>query len=143
MQTLTFSLGISVALLLLAIGLLHGYWAFGGRWASRVVIPEIGGNSAFRPSVAATVAVAFALFTAAALVAGRLNLWQSNLLPGWVFRVGTWVLAGVFLVRAIGDLRLVGFFKKVRDTSFARWDTRLFSPLCLCIGLVMILLAIY
>jgi hypothetical protein len=141
MQTISFVLGIFVALLLLAIGLLHGYWAFGGRWASRVVIPEIGGRLAFQPPVAATVAVAFALFTAAALVSGQLGLW-GNHFPSWVFRVATWVMGAVFLIRAIGDFRLVGLFKKVCDTRFASWDTRLFTPRCLFMGLVMILLAI-
>ena len=130
-----------MALLLLAIGLLHVYWAFGGRWASRVVIPEIGGSLAFQPPITATVVVAFALFVAAALVTGQLGLW-GNHFPGWIFQVASWVMGAVFLIRAIGDFRLVGFFKKVCDTRFASWDTRLFSPLCLFIGLVMILLAV-
>jgi hypothetical protein len=39
-------------------------------------------------------------------------------------------------------LLLVGFFKSVGNTRFARWDRRLFSPLGLFIGLVMIRLTI-
>ena len=50
-------------------------------------------------------------------------------------RVGTLVVAAAFLLRAIGDFRLVGFFKRVRNTRFAAWDTRLFSPLSLGIGI--------
>jgi catechol 2,3-dioxygenase-like lactoylglutathione lyase family enzyme len=47
----------------------------------------------------------------------------------------------VFLLRAVGDFRLVGFFKRVRGTPFARWDTRLFSPLCVALGLASLWVA--
>jgi hypothetical protein len=42
----------------------------------------------------------------------------------------------VLLARAIGDGRTLGFTKRVRDTAFARNDTRLFSPLCLFLAVV-------
>lgn len=34
------------------------------------------------------------------------------------------------LARAVGDFRLVGFFKKVKGSEFALMDTLLYSPLC-------------
>jgi hypothetical protein len=34
----------------------------------------------------------------------------------------------------MGEFNYVGFFKKVKDTEFAKWDTKLFSPLCLLIS---------
>ena len=40
------------------------------------------------------------------------------------------LMAAVFALRAVGDFRCVGFFKRVKDTPFAVWDSRLFSPLC-------------
>lgn len=40
---------------------------------------------------------------------------------------------GLFL-RAIGEFRLVGFFKRVRGTRFAQLDTLAFSPLCLLLS---------
>jgi hypothetical protein len=49
----------------------------------------------------------------------------------------------VFLVRAVGEFKLVGFFKRVRGTSFARWDTWLFSPLCLGISFAALWLALH
>ena len=42
-------------------------------------------------------------------------------------------------LRAVGDFRMVGFWKTVRDTPFARWDTRLFSPLCVAIAALVAL----
>jgi hypothetical protein len=47
----------------------------------------------------------------------------------------------VFVLRAIGEFRLVGFFKSVRGTPFAHWDTWLYSPLSLLIGLGALWLA--
>ncbi len=47
----------------------------------------------------------------------------------------------IFLVRAVGDVQLVGPFKRVRGTSFARWDSSHFSPLCLGIFLAALWLA--
>jgi hypothetical protein len=45
------------------------------------------------------------------------------------------------LARAVGDFRLVGFFKTVRGSTFARMDTRLYSPLCVLLGIGMALIA--
>jgi hypothetical protein len=133
-------LGLIVVLLLGAIGFLHIYWALGGRWASEVVIPESKQLPAFLPSPAMTLAVACALMIAAGIVVGQLGLVSTGL-PSWLFEWGTRVLAAVFFLRAIGEFRLVGFFKRVRNTRFARWDTLLFSPLCLFMALVLMLIA--
>jgi hypothetical protein len=56
------------------LGLIHVYWAFGCRAASKAAVPEIDGHRAFSPSRLAIIAVAVALFSTAALVAvaGRL-----------------------------------------------------------------------
>jgi hypothetical protein len=45
-----------------------------------------------------------------------------------------WVLAFVVVARAVGDFRLVGFFKRVTGTRFARLDSAVFSPLCAAIA---------
>ncbi|MES2734467.1 MAG: DUF3995 domain-containing protein [Bacteroidota bacterium] len=141
MQLITYILGITVSVLLIGIGLLHVYWALGGRWGIEVAVPEIQGKAAFAPSILATVFVAIALLAAAGIVLGRLGVWGSAM-PSWVFYWGTWALASVFLIRSIGNFRLIGFFKKVTGTRFAQWDTFLFSPLCLFIALVLILVAL-
>jgi len=51
--------------------------------------------------------------------------------------VACWLLATIFILRAIGDFRLVGFFKRVRGSPFAQWDTAAYSPLCLVLGLAI------
>ena len=53
-----------------------------------------------------------------------------------IFDAGFWGLALVFMLRAVGNLRTFGFFKKIAGTPFSRWDTWLYSPLCLLIALL-------
>jgi len=55
-----------------------------------------------------------------------------------------WGISAVALVmfaRAIGDSELVGFFKKVGGSRFARLDTLLYSPLCLVLGAGLLVVA--
>src|SRR5688500_13525389 len=123
-------LGLLVVGLFLALSGLHVYWAVGGRWGGDVAVPERNGKPAFTPSQAGTLLVAGAFLAAAWLVLGRLGI-GGRFLPPWVFHWSAWGLAAVFLLRATGEFRTVGFFKRIRGTNFARWDTLLFSPLCL------------
>lgn len=110
------------------LGLLHFYWAVRGASGNSAAIPEIDGVPAFKPTRAATAAVGVVLLGTAAIVLMQVKL----LLAG---------AAAVLLLRAIGDFRLVGFFKRVRGSRFARLDTLLYSPLCLALGAALAVLA--
>jgi hypothetical protein len=46
-------------------------------------------------------------------------------------------VALALFARAVGDFRLVGFFKRVKGSVFARMDSRVYSPLCVLLGLGM------
>ncbi len=122
-----------VACVLFLLSALHVVWGIGGIAGTSAAIPESDGKPLFVPSRLACFAVAFALATAACLV-----LWCGGVatspLPPALARVGCAGVGAVFVLRAIGDFRFVGFFKRVRGTRFAYWDTRLFSPLCLALG---------
>ncbi len=128
--------GLLAAAILAGLSALHIYWALGGKWGMTVVIPTVSGNRTLNPSPFVTLLVAAALLLAMWVIVGRLGLWGVSL-PPWVFYWGTWGIALVFLLRAVGDFRLVGFFKRIRQTDFAYWDTRLFSPLCLLLALLL------
>ncbi len=52
-----------------------------------------------------------------------------------------WLISAIFIIRAIGDFNAVGFFKKIKQTEFANYDTKYFSPLCLSLGAVFIMLS--
>ncbi len=135
-------LGILLAIILGILSFFHSYWAAGGRFGIGSTVPTTGGKSLFKPSPFVTILVAAALFAAMLVVLGRLEIWGA-FVPGWIFYSGTWVISLVFLLRAIGDFRYVGFFKSVTDTNFAHLDTILFSPLCLFMSLVAFLISRY
>jgi uncharacterized protein (DUF2062 family) len=129
-----------VVTILSLLALLHVYWALRSQRTSAATIPEIDGRPAFRPSRLATLAVAIALLSGAALVAIAGRLWVDPLTPP-VVRLLTFALGAVFVARAIGDFRLVGFFKQARVSRFARLDTWVYAPLCLLLGLAVLFVA--
>jgi hypothetical protein len=116
-----------------ALAALHFYWAAGGRLAMQDALPTVGDRPLFEPGPLATTAVGFALVSAAVVSALRGDLLLLDL-PAWLSRLGTWALALIFAARAIGEFHYVGFFKRVRDTGFARRDSLFYSPLCVLIS---------
>ena len=132
----------AVVLVLCALAALHLYWAVGGRWGAEAAVPERSGKPLFRPGPAACVVVAALLLCAAVVVWSKPSGWSRSFMPhGWS-TVGTLGVALVFIVRAVGDFRWVGFFKKERTTRFARLDTVLYSPLCLILGIGSLIVAL-
>ncbi|WP_341677440.1 DUF3995 domain-containing protein [Niveibacterium sp. SC-1] len=122
------------------LALLHLYWVAGGRRGAEAAVPQLAdGSPAFAPSRTMTAGVALGLLGCALLV------WAQGR-PDWIAQLPAlrWLcraLAGVMLLRAVGDFRLVGFFKTLRDSRFARLDTRYYSPLCLFLGCACLWLA--
>lgn len=81
--------------------------------------------------------LAFAIFT---LIKVQLISFD---LPPLMVNNGLLVISAIFILRAIGEHKYVGFFKKVRQTPFGRLDTRYYSPLCLAIGIMGVILELY
>ncbi|MDD0997005.1 DUF3995 domain-containing protein [Pseudomonas sp. TNT2022 ID1044] len=122
-----------------AIALVHVYWALGGEWAAVAAVPQVpqeGGTQlrpAFKPRGWLTLLVAAALLVIALLVCLRVGWW----LPQVHHQMLQWVISAIALLlfaRAIGDSELVGFFKVIKGSRFARWDTWVYSPLCVVLG---------
>jgi hypothetical protein len=135
------SVAIGLASVLVVLSAIHVYWAAGGERGIRVVVPEVGGRPSFNPGLLATMGVAVALAAAAVVVLARAAF---SVLPlsASAIQGAVWVLAALFLARALGNFHSVGFAKTIRGTAFARWDDRLFSPLCLTMGAGLLWLAI-
>jgi len=127
-------IGFSTGVVLFLLSVLHVYWACGGRRGAHLTIAEQDGKPRFEPTPAATVVVAVLLLLSALVVWGRTGLWGPAILQR-LFGTGTWALAVIFLARALGDFRWFGFFKRIRNTPFSRWDTWLYSPLCLVLSI--------
>ena len=125
-------------LIFLLLSSIHFYWALGGRWGSEAVIPVKDSNvKALMSGPLPTLIVAFGL-----LAFGFFILIKSGLinisLPLWLEKSGLWIIAGIFILRAIGEFKYVGFFKKIKLTKFGQNDTKYYSPLCLLIGILAI-----
>lgn len=119
-----------VALAFALLSLVHFYWAAGGRAGKLTAVPQVSGRPAFVPSRVGTLVVAVGLALCALVVAWAGHLVSvpiTGVRPKWLCIA----LALVLLARAVGDVRLVGFFKRIRGTPFARLDTAVFAPLCL------------
>jgi hypothetical protein len=128
-------LSVSLALIFFIIGGVHIYWFFGGKWGLDSAIPSTdSGDVSMRPSKFATLMVAFGLisFGLFYLVMGGLLKIEST--DATLKFVGVSIPI-IFLVRAIGDFNYVGFFKKTKNTHFAKMDRKYFSPLCLLIAI--------
>jgi hypothetical protein len=123
----------ALAAVLFTLAMLHVVWAVRNRYGGSVAIPKVNGRPAFIPSRTSTLVVA-ALLLAATTVALAQGHVLADFLPEALVRWAAMAAGTVFLLRALGEFRLVGFFKRVRDSDFARWDTWCFSPLSALMG---------
>lgn len=122
------------AAIVAAIGLIHFYWAFGGRWGIDQALPATDqGKKVLIPGMIACLVVAFGLM-AFSLYYLMVRTGGFTYLPVALFRWGAPILAGIFLLRALGDFKYVGLFKQVKTTVFASMDTQYYTPLCLYLG---------
>jgi len=129
-----------LAVVFLVLSTIHVGWVFGGTWGLNAAVPEVHGEPLFEPGKPATLLVAVALLAAAAISVWRGFLPDAG--PPWMPRIGTWVIAAAFVLRAVGDFRYCGFFKRVRNTRFARNDSLIYSPLCAAISGLALWLAV-
>lgn len=121
------------------LGSLHLYWFLGGKWGLRSVIPTKNIEEKAKPiPLMATLFVALVLFSFAILYLTKIEFVNFKL--NWVQRFMYWVVSVIFLLRSIGDFNYVGFFKKIKYTEFGKADSKWFSPLCLIIGLIGVLI---
>jgi hypothetical protein len=140
----SYLVSLALAIVFAALAALHVYWAIAGgaaEVASAAIPTRTDGAPLFRPSARSTLAVAAALIAAAVVVLGRGGVFAFDI-PAILYRVGAWGLAAVLLLRAIGDFRYVGLFKRERRSAFARWDSAVYSPLCAVLGAGVVYLAI-
>jgi hypothetical protein len=133
--------GAALAAVFGALAALHVFWAVGGITGGGAAVPSrIDGTPLFRPGPVSTLAVAAALSMAAVIVLGRAGMLapDSRFI---LYRAGAWAVGAALLLRAVGDFRYVGVFKRERRTRFARMDTRYYTPLCAALGLGALYLA--
>lgn len=131
---------ITNVVIFIVLSLFHLYWAAGGvRWINDVLPTSSNGLRRMNPPTASTIMVAIALLIFAFVTTGNVGLYDKYVKRNY-FRYGILAIGLLFLLRAIGDFKFIGFFKTVRATRFALNDTNLFSPLCLFISILCLLI---
>ena len=120
--------------ILLIISFIHIYWIFGEIGITQALPSDEKGERLLNPSKLMILMMALVLF-GFAWVSYRLDIEPHSL---WINRAG-WGLAILFFLRAIGDFNLVGLFKKIKQTEFAKYDNWIYIPLCLMISFLFVL----
>jgi hypothetical protein len=118
------------------------YWGLGGKWGAEAAVPtKENDKKVMNPNGVDCFVVGLGLLSFAVMVLARAQILSFDL-PAWLIKCGSWAISAIFILRAIGEFHYVGFFKKVKSTRFARYDTKYYSPLCLAIGILTAVLAI-
>lgn len=129
---------ISVVFFLLAI--VHFNWFLGGAWGFDVALPtNEEGKKVLNPKKIDSLIVGLGLFVFGFFFLIKGNIVKFNL-PSWMVNYTGWIIVSIFLLRAIGDFKYVGFFKNIKNTKFGKADTNYFSPLCLILALIGVLI---
>jgi hypothetical protein len=121
---------------------LHLFWVLGGKWASDGVFPTKDDHSKFpMPGIIPTLIVAFGLLLFAFITSMKIWHFRLPFCHDIISKYGLWVIASIFVVRAIGEFNYIGLFKKVKNTTFGIKDTKIYTPLCIVIGILALILA--
>jgi len=134
----TIALLLSIIFIFLAG--LHFYWAFFGIKDPSLVLPtKENGQFLFRPGKLGTFLVGLFLSLFAFVYLNKV-LWvmESKGLDFASLFIGI-----VFILRAIGDFKYLGFFKKSTATRFAKMDSKYYSPLALLVSILIFVLELW
>ena len=134
------AIGLLISLIFLILSGIHFYWALGGKWGFDQALSEKEtGEKLFIPRKIDSAAVGTGLLLFALFYLIKTGILPINL-PNWSLLYGGWIISAIFLLRAIGEFKYVGFFKKVKETNFGRMDSKFYSPLCFLIGSLGVIL---
>ncbi|HEV7660920.1 MAG TPA: DUF3995 domain-containing protein [Allosphingosinicella sp.] len=124
----------------------HLHWALGGRLGHSVSLPQradgtpvMAGRIGWWRPAAAGIALGLVLLGALALAVAGYLAWP---LPPAAARAALIVTGTAFVLRALVPTKWTGFFKRIRATRWARYDTRLYCPLFLLLGAALIAIAL-
>jgi len=121
---------------------IHFNWVIGGEWGFSEALPTNSeGKRVLNPRKIDSFIVGLGLLSFGFFFLIKTSLISIEL-PDWLQNYGGWGIATIFLLRAIGDFKYIGFFKKVKNTDFAITDSKYFSPLCLLLSVVAIIISI-
>ena len=136
-------LAILLSFIFISLSFLHFYWGISGKPVGEGMVPTNEKNArVMNPKPLDWFVVAIGLFSFALFLLIKSELVIIHL-PKWLLNSGHWIIAIIFFIRALGDFTYIGFFKRIKHSKFAKLDTQYFSPLCLLIALLAIIIEIY
>ena len=124
----------------------HLYWALGGRLGFSVSLPQRPDGVPviphrlgwWRPAAAAVAALLAVLAMLALAAEGHVAL----PVPLVLMRAALGLAGLAFVLRAIVPTPWTGFFKRIRTTRWARYDSWLYSPLFLLLGSALLVISL-
>lgn len=133
-------LAMLLAAPLLLLAALHVYWGLGGFWPGKdpqsLACKVVGGPAGMPPPPAwACYGVAAALALAAGLVLAFVGVLALPLPAAWL-RWGMGTLAAVFSLRGVGGYAMERLRPSMAGSPFVRLNKRIYSPLCIVLGLL-------
>lgn len=127
----------------ISIAAIHFYWAFGGSKWTNLVIPTRSDSPKiplFKPRIIETLTVTIGFVAFAWIIGMKVQLVPLVWLSQTYASYAVFGIALIFLIRAIGEFRYVGFFKSIKNTPFGQMDTLYYSPLCLFIAVITLII---
>jgi hypothetical protein len=122
------------------LGILHVYWACGGRWLIRHTIPtDRNGEQVFTPGRLGTSVVALGLFGFAVVNLIWMDVIHTQI-DTTILRMLMTGIAILFFIRAFGDFKYVGWTRRFEASAFAKRDRTVYTPLCALLSLGHVLL---
>ena len=136
-------LSILLSVIFIALAIIHFNWVFGGAFGFDASLPtNANGKRVLNPSKTDSAIVGLGLTVFACFYIYKLGFINYQL-PNWILIFGSWIIPAIFLLRAIGDFKYIGFSKRIHGTKFSKLDTTFFSPLCLIISVIGIVIQLY
>jgi hypothetical protein len=130
-------LAILISIVLIILAILHFFWALFGIKDPEAVLP------ASTESKTVKVPGKFMAVLGGIILLGFAFVFINKVIFYVDFPWLRYVSIGigvVFIVRALGDFKYVGFFKTAKNSKFSALDTRYYSPLCLLMGALILIL---
>ncbi len=136
-------LGLIESVIFFILAGIHFNWVLGGAWGFEAALPtNAEGKRVLNPKKLDSFIVGLGLLSFGLFFLIKTGLVSIGL-PKWLLNYGTLIIAAIFLLRAIGDFKYIGFFKKIKNTKFAKADNNYFSPLCLFLAVIAVLIQIF
>lgn len=134
-------IAVILCLILAYAAVFHFYWGLGGKLGIGVSLPQLeNGQSAFEHTAMGACLVGLVLAGLIVIVLAFSGFLALPISLSYLHN-GIGLFAVLFTMRALSWSKYVGFFKAIRSTRFAKYDSWLYSPLSLLLGVGLALLA--